>query len=309
MELIKKYFAWIVLASLFVALVWPMPGMYIKPYNAVILMIMMFFSCLKINLRELKNVKKDWWRYLVVLVFSFLWPVLVVYLARGFFDKEVFVGLIIVAAVPSAASVVFMADLLGGEPTKALVATTLAHLISPIVTPFLVWLTTRTIIDIGFLDLFLLICKLVLIPFALAQIVRWFKWHEVLAKKSQLANVFLLFFLNWGIIAPASALVFDNPMVVLWASVVVIIILLGVILAYIRFGRTRKEDITWAVVNTYKNAGLASVIVLSILPPVGLLGVIGYILVSNLAIVGLQGWVARFSLASAEERARERSGQ
>jgi len=155
MSFTKKYFAWIVLASVAIGLLWPTPGIYIQPYNAVILMIMMFFSCLKIDLRELKKVKSDWWRYLVILSFSFIWPVLVAYLARGFFDKEVFVGLIIIAAVPSAVSVVFMADLLGGEPTKALVATTLAHLICPILTPPLVWLTTRTIIDISFLDLFL----------------------------------------------------------------------------------------------------------------------------------------------------------
>src|SRR3989339_289750 len=293
MSFTKKYFAWIVLASVAVGLLWPMPGMYIKPFNAAILMVMMFFSCLKIDLRELKKVKSDWWRYFVILSFSFIWPVLVAYLARGFFDKEVFVGLIIAAAVPSAVSVVFMADLLGGEPTKALVATTLAHLVSPIVTPFLVWLTTRTVIDVSFLDLFLLIAKLVLIPFVLAQIVRWFKWHETLAKQSQLANTGLLFFLNWGIVAPASTLVFDNPMVVLWASVVVIIILLGVIPADIWFGRTQKEDVTWAVVNTYKNAGLASVIVLSVLSPAGLLGVVGYILVTNLAVIGLQWWAMR----------------
>lgn len=289
----KKHFALIVLASVAIGLLWPTPGIYIQPYNAAILMVMMFFSCLKIDLRELKNVKKDWWRYLVVLMFSFLWPVLVAYLARGFFDKEVFVGLIIVAAVPSAVSVVFMSDLLGGEPTKALVATTLAHLISPILTPFLVWLTTRTVIDVSFLDLFLLIAKLVLIPFVLAQIVRRFKWHEVLAKQSQTANTVLLVFLNWGIVAPASALAFENPLVVLFASIVVVIILAGVIPMDIWFGRTHKEDVTWAVVNTYKNAGLASVIVLSVLSPVGLLGVIGYILVSNLAIVALQWWAAR----------------
>jgi len=276
-----------------VGLLWPTPGMYIKPYNAAILMVMMFFSCLKIDLRELKKVKADWWRYLVILGFSFIWPVLVAYLARGFFDKEVFVGLIIAAAVPSAVSVVFMADLLGGEPTKALVATTLAHLVSPIVTPFLVWLTTRTIIDISFLDLFLLICKLVLIPFVLAQIVRRFKWHDALAKQSQLANTGLLFFLNWGIVAPASALVFANPMVVLWASIVVIIILLGVLPIDIWFGRTHKEDITWAIVNTYKNSGLASVIVLSILTPAGLFGTIAYAIVTSAAIVGLQWWTGR----------------
>jgi len=290
MSFTKKYFAWIVLFSVAIGLLWPTPGMYIKPYNAAILMVMMFFSCLKINLRELKKVKNDWWRYFVILGFSFIWPVLVAYLARGFFDKEVFVGLVIAAAVPSAVSVVFMSDLLGGEPTKALVATTLAHLVSPIVTPFLVWLTARTVIDVSFLDLFLLIAKLVLIPFALAQIVRWFKWHEILAKQSQIINTGLLFLLNWGIVAPASVLVFGNPLVVLWSSVVVIIILLGVIPMDIWFGRTQKEDITWAVVNTYKNTGLASVIVLSILSPVGLFGTIAYAIVTSLAIVVLQWW-------------------
>jgi predicted Na+-dependent transporter len=181
-----------------------------------------------------------------------------------------------------------MTDLLGGESTKALVATTLAHLISPIVTPFLVWLTTRTIIDVSFLDLLLLICKLVLIPFILAQIVRQFKQHEVFARQSQPINTCLLFFLNWGIVAPASSLVIASPGIILWLAVVVAITLVGAILIDIWFGRTRKEDITWSVVNSYKNTGLASVIVLSILPPIALFGTIAYAIVTSLAIIILQ---------------------
>jgi len=295
MSFTKKYFALIVLASLLLGLLWPAPGMIIKPYNAIILMVMMFFSCLKIDLHELKNVKKDWWRYLFIVLLVFIWPVFISYLAQLFFhfDKEIFVGLIIVSAVPSAVSVVFMSDLLGGEPTKALVSTTVAHLSSLFITPFLVWLTTRTIIDIGFLSMFLLILKLVIIPFSLAQIVRFLKKEKFLAAQTHSLNTWLLVFLNWGIVAPASGLFLGNVKVVVWLSLVIVLILLTIIPLSIWFGRNRQEKITWSVVNTYKNSGLASVIVLSILPAVGLLGVIAYAIVTSFTIVVLQWWSLR----------------
>lgn len=290
MSFTKKYFAIIVLFSLILGLFWPTPGMYIKPYNAIILMVMMFFSCLKIDLHELKNVKKDWWRYLVVTLLTFVWPVFLVYFSQFIFhfDKELFVGLIIVSAVPSAVSVVFMSDLLGGEPTKALVSTTIAHLSSLFVTPFLVWFTSRTIIDIDFWSLVFLVLRLIIIPFALAQVFRFFSWEKFLLSKSQIINTILLVFLNWGIVAPASALIFSNLKTVLIMSALVVFTLLTIIPLDIWFGRTRKEDITWAVVHSYKNTGLASVIVLSVLSPIGLIGTVVYAIITSLAIVVLQ---------------------
>ena len=250
----------------------------------------MFLSCLKIDLHELKKVKEDWWRYLIITFLTFVWPVLLVYVSQFIFnfDKELFVGLIIVSAVPSAVSVVFMSDLLGGEPTKALVSTTVAHLSSLFITPFLVWFTTRTIIDIGFWSLVLLILKLIIIPFALAQLFRYFSWDKFFASKSQSLNTVLLVFLNWGIVAPASTLLFSNFKPVFLMSSLVIIILFLSIIFDIWFGRTSKEDITWSVVHSYKNTGLASVIVSSVLSPLGLVGTVVYAIVTSLAIVVLQ---------------------
>jgi len=131
MPLIQRYFSWVILGVVALAFVWPEPGSIFKPYLTPILMAMMVLSCLKIDFKELKQIPSNLWRYLLVLGFIFIIPTGIVFLFKPVLESEIFAGLILVTAVPSAVSVVFMSDLLGGEPTKALVATTLAHLVSP----------------------------------------------------------------------------------------------------------------------------------------------------------------------------------
>ena len=288
----KRYFSFIILASIIIGFIFPMPPVVLK-VNTYVLMLMMFLSCLKIDVKELKQAGKDWWRYLIILLFVFCWSVPFVWFARGLFDKEIFVGFMIAAAAPCGVSVIFLADLLGGDSTKSLVSTTLAHLLSPVVTPLIVLLATSQVIEIHFMDMFLIISKLVIAPFILAQIVRQFSWHRILYEKTQDLNTCLLGFMNWSLISSIAALMIASPLLDIKISVVAILSLITLAPIVYFFGRDRKEGITWTIVGVYKNTTLAAVVAASILPVTSMIGPVVYGIIMTLGMVGIEAWGKR----------------
>ena len=293
MKFLQKYFWVIVLASIALGFIWPEPGLYLKPYLLYTLMLMMGLSCLKIDVKQLKHVSKDWWRYLVLLAQVFLLPTFIAFFFQGVLEKDIFIGLIIASAAPAAAATVFTSDLLGGESAKALVASTLTYLVSPIVMPLVVLLFASQVIKVDFWAMVLLVTQVMILPLAIAQIVRRFKFHEIIIPKIMIINTLLLVILTWGIIAPTRDLILKNPaQVMILFGVVAVIVLVEIILS-IWFGRTKKEDITWSVVDTFKSYTLSSVIALSLFGPLAVLGSVVYSIVDNLAIVGLNWWFKR----------------
>lgn len=293
MSLLQKYFWLINLVSVGLGFVWLGPGLALKPYLNYILILMMVFSCLKVDLRQLKNARQEWRRYLVSLGLIYLFPVLVVYLCRSFLTEELFIGLVITASVPAAVSVVFLSDIFGGESTRALIATTVAHFLAPFFTPFLVWFFARQVIDINLFDMLWLITKLVVIPLGIAQIIRYFSWDKKLSVYVSPVNILLLALLNWGIVAPVSGLIINNWRGIAVALIVVGLVLVGEIIFGFVFGRNRSEKITWAVTDTYKNLGLASVITMNLFSPAVALGAVVYTIMTNIIIAVFQ-WKITF---------------
>lgn len=184
----------------------------------------------------------------------------------------------------------FLSDLLGGEPPKALLIVTLVHLLSPLLIPLVVWAIALQEVAASFGAMAFLIAKLVILPLALAQVAKYLKLSKRLSAFSVSANIFLLFILIWGTIAPVRNFIFGN----LWQS---LMLLLTVILAVaiglalsIWLGRTKKEDITFTIVDTYKNFTLSSVIALSLFGPAAVLGSVAYNVVDNVGLAIFSSW-------------------
>lgn len=290
---ITKNIPVMILGAILLGFVWPMPGLWLKPYLIYLLMVMMFFSCLKIDVKELKEVPKNWWRYLVLLVLIFFAPSFIIFLARPWLSDMIFVGLIIAAAMPAGISIVFLADLMGGEPLKALVLTTATHILSPIVTPMVIWLFAHEIVNIEFGAMIILIGKLVIIPLVLAQIVRQFKNYEKVAKVGSNFNLVLLFLLVWSSIALARAPILGNISQFILASAIVLVLLVVTVIFSVWFGRNRAEDITWAVSGTYKNFTLASVVALTMFGPVAMVGAAVYDVLDNVLLIPIKWWATK----------------
>ena len=154
MSLTQKYFSVIILSGILLAFLWPTLGIVIKPYLVYLLGIMMTLSCLKIEIKELKSIKTHWWRYLMLMIMIFLVPPILTFLFHTVTlkDDALYIGMMLAATVPCGISIVFITDILGGYSSKALITTTLAHLISPIMTPLVFWFFVHKIIDHIFID-------------------------------------------------------------------------------------------------------------------------------------------------------------
>ena len=290
MKFTQKFFWLIILIGLSLSFIWPTPGLIIKPYLIYLLGTMMFLSCLKINLKDLSEVKNNWWRYIILMFLIFIIPPTLVYIAKLFFikDEMLFLGIILSASVPCGISVVFISDLLHGESHKALITTTLAHLISPILTPAIIWFFAHKIIEINFLEINILILKLVIIPLVLAQLFKYLNWHKTLTKISNTTNSYLLILMLWGIISPVRNIIINN-----WQTTLMVFLISAVIMAIntlisAKFGRNKQEDMTWMIASTFKNFTLSSVIAINLFGPIALLGAIVYGIVSNLFMIPMQ---------------------
>lgn len=290
---LSRYFWLVIFGTLALGLAWPAPGIFFKPYLFYFLFVLMFFSCLKINLKGIeKEIKKSWWRYLVLLFFIFFLPAMVILLFSRWIPDNIYVGLILAAACPAAVSSVFLSDILHGEPAKALITVFLTHIVSPLLTPLVVWLLARHIIAIDFLAMVFLIAKLVILPLLAAQLVRYFGWADKIYRFSSNINIILLGLIIWGTMAPARALILGDLRQFFFLLLIVIIAVCVGIYVSVWFGRSRKEDVTYSVVDTYKNFALSSVVALSFFGPAAVLGSVVYSVVDNLAIAALS-WLEK----------------
>lgn len=290
---ITKNVPLMILASILCGFLWPAPGLFLKPYLIGLLMIMMFFSCLKIDLKELKDVPKNWWRYLVMMGLIFVVPSCFIYLFHFWLQDLILVGLIVAAAMPAGIAIVFLSDLMGGEPLKALVVTTLAHTISPVVTPVVIWIFVHKIVHIDFVNMMILILQLVIVPLILAQVIRRWKISKQISQVGAKLNLILLFLLVWSSIALARASILSNLSQFLLATVVVLALLIITVFFSVWFGRNRKEDITWAVAGTYKNFTLASVVAITMFGPTAMVGAAVYDILDNLLLIPIKWWATR----------------
>ncbi|MBI4994060.1 hypothetical protein HZC21_00220 [Candidatus Peregrinibacteria bacterium] len=284
----QKYFWLIVLVSIALGFLWPAPALPLKPYLQHLLMLIMFFTCLKMDVNELKKIPQDAFKYAAVLILVFIIPSIIIFLFKDSLNREIFIGLLLSSAVPAGISVVFMSDILGGHPVKALVSTTLSHLISPILTPLIVWIFARQIIHIDFLTMAGIIAKLIFIPFVLAQIIRRFKVRDFLIQKSMIFNIILTAILIWGIIAPTQGLISGSWNQIAAAAGVVFLNLIIKIILSSFLASEKREAITWIIVSFYKNSTMASVIALSMFGPVVLLGTVVEMVVNNIMLIPIQ---------------------
>lgn len=288
MAFIQKNLWLLMLAITGVAFIWTTPGILVKPYLSYILMVMMFLSCLKVDVRSLREVRKNWWRFLLIIFITSVIPAFIVWIFRGFItDKNAFVGFVLIMAAPSAISAVALSNMAGGDAGKALIGTTLANLLSPLLVPFLVWWFAREVVAVNFVSMLVFMLKLVIAPFFMAQIVRNFDFVKKSEHFATEANIILLIILLWGIISPARDLFLSNLPVVWRISAVILVVAFTQVVLTLWFGRNRVEDITWVTLAIYRNLIPSALIAMNLFGMMALLPSIVYTVVGNLIYVFL----------------------
>lgn len=288
MNLIRKNTWFVVLLAITVGFIFPKTGLQLKPFLNYFLMALMFLSCLDINLKDISESFVEYKKQILVLLIVHLASPLLVLFLKDYLSPEIFLGLILASTVSAGRSAVFLSNIYGGEPSKALVVTSISNIISPIVVPLVVWGLAHTAIRMNPMEMGGTILKLVIVPIVFAIIFRYFGLAKHLIKSSPSVSVLILFLIIWGIISPIKHIILGdlNQSFGLF-FIVILLILIDFGLGFM-IGSKKSEKITWAISSSYKNYTLATLIAMSLFSPIVALPAIIYTICNNLLLIPLQ---------------------
>jgi len=258
---ISKYSSLIILFGALLGFIWPHPGILLRPLLNILLMILIFLSCLEIDLNKIwQTFKKPKLIFLELLIVHLASPILIFIFLKPFIQPELFLGLILVTTVPVGRSAVFLSNLFGGLPEKALIISSLSNLISPIVLPLITYYFARSTIKFDAIEMGSSITIIIVIPFFLALIFKHFNLIKKIINYQTDISTILVAIIVWGIIAPIHSQItshFYLSLILTILSLVLMSINFG--LGYL-LGSSQPEKITYAISATYKNYSLATII-------------------------------------------------
>lgn len=266
---IKKFFSsyfFIISLALVLGVVLSDPArIYLAPYVAYFLGTILFFSTIKIDLRdvfgELKEAK-------TILIITFLMLVvfpLVVFLTTHLMAPQYAVPFLILAAMPAGMTAPFLAEISGGRQSLALVVTVITSLLAPFTIPLLLKLLAGEVVAVSYWDILISLATVIFIPFVLAQLVRWVggirEIKKKYAKMFRTISLILLGLLVAGIISKqAEALLIglaDGDSLVTLGALIVLFVIFHIAGYYLVWWRDRRDRLTITVTLSYMNFTLA----------------------------------------------------
>lgn len=289
MRLLVKNTWLVIFIAIIISFVVPIFGERLRPFLNVFLMILMFLSCLDIDLKQFVVALKDFKiQLLILLVIHFVSPLIVLIFLKGFLSEEIFLGLILASVIPAGRASVFLVSIYGGKPETALVISSISNAFSPIVVPVLVWLFARTSIKINPAEMGVTIFWLVAIPILAAILVRWMGLAKYLIKQASGLSVMFLFLIIIGIISPIRQVILDNWERSMWLILIVIGLISFDFWLGWKIGKTKEDKITLAVTSSYKNYTLGTLVALNLFNPMVALPSIIYTITNNLMLIPIQ---------------------
>ncbi len=269
------------LLAILLGILIPGIGLYITPYAIYPLLIVMFLTSLRIDLKQLyENLSNRNLLILSLLLIFVISPILALpfsFLLR----KDLAIGLILYAATPAAMANSFYMTRLRKNAAFAVLITTTSTLLSPIATPILVKLLTGVFVNVDTFSLFQTLIKYILLPLFLAEIVRRYAksaTKKLLRISKPIGNL-CMFFVVFGVISASAGRLGDfvYPILIL-AVYITLSFLIGLALP-------TKERFVIGFSNGIRNGTLAMVVALNVFgPDVAMVGVIATLL-HNILIV------------------------
>ncbi len=273
-----------ILLAIVLALAVPQP--WLAEYAIYFLLAVMFLTSLGIGLSEIKKVfAKQKTELGVALLLIYVISPLIAFLMAPLLEKDLAVGLILYSTIPAAMANTFYMKLLNKNAALTLMITAVTTLMAPFVAPVIVKLLTGMLVDMNPLNLFVSLVKLIILPFALAEVVRRYakKATKVMIENSKLVSNICIFFVIFGVISAAAGKIWGFG----WLAVVMVAYLavsffLGLL--------SPREGFVIGVSNGFRNGTLAMVVGLEVFgPTAALIGVMST-LIHNIVLVPVMFW-------------------
>ena len=262
-----KYFAvWVVLFGV-TAYIWPGPFVALKGYMDWFFALTMFGIGVVLQVDDFKRIAQ---KPVIVLIGSAaqfsLMPLGAFLLARLFnLPPEIAVGLILTGSAPGAMASNVMSYIAKADTAYSVSLTTVSTLLCPVMTPGLTYLLARSRLEVPFLDMFISVIKMVIVPLFVGFGVRHYfksRVEKILPVFPAISVTFIIFICSLVIALNKSYL----------AQVTAVILAAGIILnvygmlsgygvgSVFRMETRRKR--TLAIEIGMQNAGLGTVLAL-----------------------------------------------
>ena len=183
-------------------------------------------------------------------------------------DPDVWLGFMVLAAMPPGISVVFFSYMLGGNTVFALLGTTGLYLVALGLTPVI----TMLLIGTDFLnpiELLVLLVQLIVIPLGISRILLFKGLAQSIDKWRDTAINWCVFIVTFTTIGLNREIFFGQLDVLLKVVIIAAAVTFGIGHAthYIagKLRIDRQTSISWMVMSTRKNSGLASLVAIAFL--------------------------------------------
>jgi predicted Na+-dependent transporter len=251
-----------ILLAFIVGIAFPTVFRPINEYSTQLLILVFFFSSLRLELSEIFDYAKDWRMLAIVSAYTLIILPFALFLPMLPFSYEWAVALLILGATPTGMTIALMAEFFGGKTSLALVITTVASLLAPFTIPIVTKIAVGEAVPIPMLQMFWSLFLTIVAPFALAMLVKRAVPKRVKKYDDTWRNISVLAFalLIAGIVAntqggsPIRIEGYDVLMMLFSAALFAVLIWSSY---YIVRWRTPSERITIALCMLYLNNTLA----------------------------------------------------
>ena len=174
--LLESYI-FVILAALLAGLFFPSEAAAFAPYATLFLQIIFFLSSLKMDAAEVLREARDTRLVAVFILLKLAILPAAVFIVVGRIAPSLAVPLLLLAAMPSGMTSPLLAEVAGGKQSLAMVLTFASSLLAPFTIPVVISVFARTAVTVDAFTMFIGLLKVIIVPFAAAQIVRRF-WHD-----------------------------------------------------------------------------------------------------------------------------------
>jgi BASS family bile acid:Na+ symporter len=229
------------------------------------LVLIMSFSTTQITFSELIHVKKYIYDILIVFVINYLFLSSLILLANHLLikDHDLYVGFIVMAAIPSAVAVLPFTYLLKGEMMVALMGSTSLYLLALVVAPFL----SFHLLDVEKIDpikLISVLVQLLLIPFLVSRfLLQWKVFHQIKGNLNIFVNLafFLVIYVVIGMNRSTFLSHFDVLILVSFIAFLRTFVSGHLVDLFSRlFGVDRERRMSYVLFGSFKNLGVTAAI-------------------------------------------------
>jgi BASS family bile acid:Na+ symporter len=228
-----------------------------------------------------------------------------IYLIR---DENLWIGMVLIAAVPPAVSIMPLSELFRAEQKASVAGLAGAYLGAILIAP-LIGMGFLKYIPLNYSGVILLVLELIVLPLALSRIAVDKDWDKIFEPYKEIINDWCFFIVFYALAASCRYLIFRRPLDILFIAAIAVAstFLLGYAIEKIcAFYRVPKEKvISLLLLGTLKKYGLAGGIALAVFNKQAALPAIVFIFVVFIYELRLKNKIKTINISQAAEEIKK----